>query len=216
MWVNRPHSECSCPTSQILCSVSCLGTNTICGSGRPTCWFRETLLIFTSPVHLCNGKDIYFFETVNTGCGRGRNPLFLVLLGRINCNTSKHLRNYFKICLFFKYGTLPEFEHHTCAGVMLISSVSFQIQHMCCLSKWLKLVWTEGWGCSSVAEHLASTHRPQPDSILSNRGWWGRRIFKKTCWSRSSPATWRVWGQPGLESLSQWEKKGRGKGSHKY
>lgn len=68
---------------------------------------------------------------------------------------------------------------HMCVGVMLIFSVWFQLQCMCCLNKPLKLVWTEGWEHGSMAEHLPRTHRPWLDSLLSNGGWKGRRVFKK-------------------------------------
>ena len=42
---------------------------------------------------------------------------------------------YFIYLFIFKYGTLHEFACHPCAGAMLIFSVSFQFQYMCCRSE---------------------------------------------------------------------------------
>ena len=37
-----------------------LGANTDCGSGQPTASAGRGLLAFTSPTHVCNGKDGLF------------------------------------------------------------------------------------------------------------------------------------------------------------
>ena len=95
----------------------------------------------TSPEHLSHASNLGW---------RSVSPLIVYLFQCCSLRTSHPcpLPQSLKVCsvylcLFFlfciygcqKYGTLHEFACHPCPGVILIFSVSFQFQYMCCRSE---------------------------------------------------------------------------------